>query len=278
MVPSDVISLIKLLFVKDKELYVFIHRITGFYPRRIDLYQLAFVHRSKPVQLPDGHWANNERLEFLGDAVLDLVVADYLYNRYPTKHEGFLTSTRAKIVQRESLNRVGRSLHIDTHVRASSHSSSHNSYINGNAVEALVGAIYLDRGYDYCTHFIETRVLGRLINLEKIARKETNFKSSLLELCQKHHLELEFILTDEERDKKGAPFFRTKVMIDGHEMGYGKGYSKKESQQNASKNALHNLRSSKGLYSSLANSKTKKGIEVNDSDKHHTSSSETQGT
>ena len=141
---SNAISLIKLLFLKDKELYVFIHRITGYYPKDIKLYQLAMVHRSKPVKLDNGRWANNERLEFLGDAVLDTVVADFLYDTFPGKHEGFLTSTRAKIVQRESLNRIGNSLHLDTHVHALTHSSSHNSYISGNALEALVGAVYLD--------------------------------------------------------------------------------------------------------------------------------------
>ena len=147
MLLSNAISLIKLLFVKDKELYVFIHRITGYYPRDIKLYELAMIHRSKPLKLPDGRWANNERLEFLGDAVLDNVVADFLYTTYPGKHEGFLTSTRAKIVQRESLNRIGNTLHLDVHVRALSHNTSHNSYLCGNALEALVGAVYLDQGY-----------------------------------------------------------------------------------------------------------------------------------
>ena len=121
---SNAISLIKLLFVKDKELYVFIHRITGYYPRDIRPYQLAMVHRSKPVKMRDGRWANNERLEYLGDAVLDTVVADFLYSTFPGKHEGFLTSTRAKIVQRESLNRIGNSLHLDSHVHALMHTSS----------------------------------------------------------------------------------------------------------------------------------------------------------
>ena len=151
---SNLISLIKLLFVKDKELYVYIHGITGFYPRNIELYKLALVHRSKPLQLPDGRWTNNERLEYLGDAVLDLAVADYLYHQFPHKHEGFLTSTRAKIVQRESLNRIGHAYHLDAHVRAATHTTSHNSYINGNALEALVGAFYLDHGYKRSQQFI----------------------------------------------------------------------------------------------------------------------------
>ena len=118
-----------------------------------------------PVKTGDGRWANNERLEFLGDAILDAVVGAYLYDRYPKKHEGFLTSTRAKIVQRESLNRIGKVFRLESHVRASTHSSSHNSYISGNAVEALVGAIYLDRGYDACKDFIEKKIIADHLNL-----------------------------------------------------------------------------------------------------------------
>ena len=243
MVPSDVISLIKLLFVKDKELYVFIHRITGFYPRRIDLYQLAFVHRSKPVQLPDGHWANNERLEFLGDAVLDLVVADYLYNRYPTKHEGFLTSTRAKIVQRESLNRVGNVFHIDTHVRASAHSTSHNSYISGNAVEALVGAVYLDQGYKRCRRFIIKRIIQDNFDLNDLVRTELNFKSRLIEWTQKYRVSIEFELIDTYTDSDNNPIFKTAVMLGGIFAADATGYSKKESHQGASKRVLDRLNS-----------------------------------
>ena len=275
---SNLIDAIRLPFRKEKALYRSFYSIMGFYPRDIRPYKEAIQHVSASAKDDKAHLQNNERLEFLGDAILGAVVGSIVFQRFQNNREGFLTNTRSKIVKRETLGIVSQQLGLHRLIHSNTYGNGHNSYMAGNAFEALVGAIYLDRGYDYCTHFIETRVLGRLINLEKIARKETNFKSSLLELCQKHHLELEFILTDEERDKKGAPFFRTKVMIDGHEMGYGKGYSKKESQQNASKNALHNLRSSKGPYSSLANSKTKKGIEVNDSDKHHTSSSETQGT
>lgn len=173
---NKIISLVKLLFSKDKELYVFIHGITGFYPRNIALYKLAFVHRSMPVKTASGKWVNNERLEYLGDAVLDLVVAAYLYDKYPEQHEGFLTSTRAKIVQRESLNRIGRVFHLESHVKASAHSSSHNSYISGNAVEALVGAIYLDRGYKVAQRFICRKIIDENIKLEDIVNTEKNFK------------------------------------------------------------------------------------------------------
>ena len=238
---SNAISLIKLLFVKDKELYVFIHRITGYYPRDIKPYQLAMVHRSKPVKLPDGHWANNERLEFLGDAVLDTVVADFLFSTFPNKHEGFLTSTRAKIVQRESLNRIGNSLHLDTHVHALTHSSTHNSYICGNALEALVGAVYLDQGYNRCRKFIIERLIKKHFNLNDLVKTEQNFKSRLIEWTQKYRVTIEFELVDTYTDNDKNPVFRTAIILGGIYASDAVGYSKKESHQSASKKALERL-------------------------------------
>ena len=238
---SNAISLIKLLFVKDKELYVFIHRITGYYPRNIKYYQLAMVHRSKPVKKADGRWANNERLEFLGDAVLDVVVGDFLYSAFPNKHEGFLTSTRAKIVQRESLNRIGNSLHLDTHVHAMTHSSTHNSYICGNALEALVGAIYLDQGYDRCRKFIIERLIKKHFDLNDLVKTEQNFKSRLIEWTQKYRVTIEYELVDSYSDKDKNPVFRTAVILGGIYASDAVGYSKKESHQSASKKALERL-------------------------------------
>ncbi len=242
MLFSNAISLIKLLFVKEKELYVFIHRITGYYPRDIRPYQLAMVHRSKPVKLEDGSWANNERLEFLGDAVLDTVVADFLYHTYPGKHEGFLTSTRAKIVQRESLNRIGNSLHLDSHVHALTHTSSHNSYICGNALEALVGAIYLDQGYKRCRKFIINRLVNKHFDLNDLVKTEQNFKSRLIEWCQKHHVSIEYELIDTQTDSDKNPVFRTAVILGGIYASDALGYSKKESHQSASREALDRLK------------------------------------
>ena len=242
MLFSNAISLIKLLFVKDKELYVFIHRITGYYPNDISLYQLAMVHRSKPVKLEDGHWANNERLEYLGDAVLDTVVADFLYNTYPGRHEGFLTSTRAKIVQRESLNRIGNILHLDRHVHALTHSSSHNSYICGNALEALVGAVYLDQGYKRCRKFIIDRLVKKHFDLNDLVRTEQNFKSRLIEWTQKYRVTIEFELIDSYPDANKNPVFRTAILLGGIYASAAEGYSKKESHQAASKMALDRLK------------------------------------
>jgi len=242
MLLSNAISLVKLLFVKDKELYVFIHRITGYYPRDIKLYQLAMIHRSKPVKTPDGHWANNERLEYLGDAVLDTVVADFLYSTFPYKHEGFLTSTRSKIVQRESLNRIGNSLHLDRHVSAMMHSSSHNSYYCGNALEALVGAVYLDQGYKRCRRFIINRLIKKHFDLNDLIKNEQNFKSRLIEWTQKYRVSIEYELVESYTDEDKNPVFRTAVILGGIYTSDGVGYSKKESHQAASKKALERLK------------------------------------
>lgn len=236
------ISVIKFLFAKEKELYVFIHGITGFYPVNIEYYKLALVHRSMPVKTANGRWANNERLEFLGDAILDAVVGAYLYGKYPNKHEGFLTSTRAKIVQRESLNRIGKAFRLESHVRASSHSSSHNSYISGNAVEALVGAIYLDRGYEACKQFIEEKIIAQHLDLKELVKTERNFKSRLIEWTQKYRVNIEFQLIDTMNDTDGNPIFKTAVLLGGIYAADGSGYSKKESHQDASKKAFERLK------------------------------------
>ena len=195
-----------------------------------------------PVKTQDGRWANNERLEFLGDAILDAVVGAYLYRIYPTKHEGFLTRTRAKIVQRESLNRIGKVFRLESHVRASSHSSSHNSYISGNAVEALVGAIYLDRGYEACRNFIEKKIIADNLNLKELVKTEQNYKSRLIEWTQKYRVTIEFELIDTMMDAEGNPVFKTAVLLGGIYAGDGSGYSKKESHQAASKKAYERLK------------------------------------
>ena len=241
MLLSNAISSIKLLFVKDKELYVFIHRITGYYPHDIRLYRLAMVHRSRPLKLPNGRWCNNERLEFLGDAVLSNVVAEFLYRTYPHRHEGFLTSTRAKIVQRESLNRIGNALHLDRRMTASLHTSSHNNYMCGNALEALIGAVYLDQGHERCSKFIVNRLIKRFFDLNKLVKTEQNFKSRLIEWTQKFHVPIEYELVETHTDSHKNPIFHTAITLGGIFAGDAVGYSKKESHQLASRKALYRL-------------------------------------
>ena len=239
---NNFIDRIKLSFRKDKELYFSLYEILGFYPHDISYYKMALMHKSVMHRNAKGKPVNNERLEFLGDAVLDAVVGDIVYQHFPGKREGFLTNTRSKLVQRDTLNKLAQEMGINQLILSNGHSSSHNSYMGGNAFEALVGAVYLDRGYDVCMYFMQKRILAKMINIDKVAYKEVNFKSKLIEWSQKNRVKLEFVQLDQKKDKNGSPVFTYQVEIEGVKSGIGKGYSKKESQQLASKYTLEQLR------------------------------------
>ena len=239
---GNLIDRIRLLFRKDKESYLRFYEILGFYPHRIDYYKQALLHRSTGMKSAKGRPLNNERLEFLGDAILDAVVADILYRKFDGKREGFLTNTRSKIVQRETLNRVGAKIGLDRLVRSSTHQQSHNSHILGNAFEALVGAIYLDRGYEACVTFMTDRIITPYLNLDKVSRKEMNFKSKLIEWSQKYKCELSFDIVGESYDDEQNLMFECAVTIEHTEAGRGKGYSKKEAQQEAARQTLKKIK------------------------------------
>ena len=176
----QIIQSIRLYLNRNGKFYGLSISQIGFVPNNKSLYRLALLHKSASKMTSKGVVLNYERLEFLGDAILDAVVADIVYKKFEGKREGFLTNTRSKIVQRETLNRLAIEIGLDKLIKYSARQSSHNSYMCGNAFEALVGAIYLDRGYRACKHFMEHRIIGPYINLEKISRKEVNFKSCLL--------------------------------------------------------------------------------------------------
>lgn len=242
MLNSNIIDRIKLPFRKDKELFSSLHDIMGFYPRHIEYYKLALMHKSVSKRNAKGRPLNNERLEFLGDAVLDAVVGDIVYRHFEGKREGFLTNTRSKLVQRDTLNKLANEMGLCRLILSSGRSHSHNSYMGGNAFEALVGAIYLDRGYDACMKFMQKRILAQIINIDKVAYKEVNFKSKLLEWTQKNRVRMDFRLLEQKKDENSSPVFSYEVVIEGLKAGTGTGYSKKESQQVASKEALQRLR------------------------------------
>ena len=229
---ENITDRIRLFFRKEKEPYFRFYKILGFYPHNIEIYKQALLHKSSSVKT-QGRLINNERLEFLGDAILDAVVADIVYKKFEGKREGFLTNTRSKIVQRETLNNIAINIGLDKLIKYSSKQSSHNSYMSGNAFEALVGAIYLDRGYETCMKFMEERIIGQYINLDKISRKEVNFKSKLIEWSQKNKFEIEFRLIGQSLDESQNPIFETQILVENISGGTGKGYSKKESQQEA---------------------------------------------
>lgn len=250
MYRANLIDAIKLPFRKEKGLYRSFYYILGFYPHNIKYYQEALMHSSMLAKSNVGKPMNNERLEFLGDAILNAVVGEIVFHHFQRKREGFLTTARSKIVKRETLGQVAVEIGLDKLIHANNFTHAHNSYMAGNAFEALVGAIYLDRGYNYCVQFIQDKILGKIINIDKIAYKECNFKSKLLEWCQKNKVEMSFE-QEESRGEDGSPMFHSKVLIQGMELGKGRGYSKKESQQNACKNALHRLKKGNKVYETL---------------------------
>jgi len=232
----------KLPFQKEKELRLAIYRILGYYPHNIQLYQQALLHKSVNHRNESGRPVNNERLEFLGDAILDAVAADIVYQHFPRKREGFLTNTRSKLVQRETLNRLAEEMGIVRLITSSSSHSSHNSYVAGNAFEALVGALFLDRGYHACETFFQKKILDKSINLDRLAKQEVNFKSRLIEYCQKRKIDFSFEMIENETDDDGNPIFTFQVFINNQPAGVGTGYSKKESQQHAAQETLEMIR------------------------------------
>ena len=236
------IDKIRLLFRKDKESYFCFYKILGFYPRNIQLYQQALLHKSTSIRSEKGRPLNNERLEFLGDAILDAIVGDIVYKHFEGKREGFHTNTRSKIVQRETLNKLAVEIGLDKLVKYSTRSSSHNSYMYGNAFEAFIGAIYLDQGYERCKRFMEEKIFKNYIDLDKMSRKEVNFKSKLIEWSQKSKVEVSFELIEQFLDEDYNPMFHTEIRIEGISAGKGTGYSKKESQQNAAQAALKKIK------------------------------------
>ena len=236
------IDKIRLLFRKDKESYFCFYKILGFYPRNIQLYQQALLHKSTSIRSEKGRPLKNERLEFLGDAILDAIVGDIVYKHFEGRREGFLTNTRSKIVQRETLNKLAVEIGLDKLVKYSTRSSSHNSYMYGNAFEAFIGAIYLDQGYERCKRFMEEKIFKNYIDLDKMSRKEVNFKSKLIEWSQKSKVEVSFELIEQFLDEDYNPMFHTEIRIEGISAGKGTGYSKKESQQNAAQAALKKIK------------------------------------
>ena len=249
------IDKIRLLFRKDRESYFCFYKILGFFPRNIRFYQQALLHKSTSVRSEKGRPLNNERLEFLGDAILDAIVGDIVYKHFEGRREGFLTNTRSKIVQRETLNKLAVEIGLDKLVKYSTRSSSHNSYMYGNAFEAFIGAIYLDQGYERCKQFMEKKILKNYIDLDKMSRKEVNFKSKLIEWSQKTKMEVSFEFIEQFVDQDYNPMFHTEVRIESLSAGTGTGYSKKESQQNAAQMALKKIKSDEAFKEAIETAK-----------------------
>jgi len=238
-VINPLINRIKLFSYPRKEFYSFLRFFLGFRPGNMQLYERAFIHKSASLVDSRGNSINYERLEYLGDAILGAVIADYLYNRFPQRDEGFLTQMRSKLVNRNFLTQLTQQTGLHKFVEAKTNTNSTNSNIYGNAFEALIGAIYLDKGFTTTKKFISNKIIRQYIDLEHIESLNTNFKSQLIEWAQKNKHSINF-LTREDENSQNLQFI-TQVFIDNKTIGEGIGCSKKESQQNAAKNALKKL-------------------------------------
>ena len=218
-----------------------LYSILGYVPRDIKIYEMAMTHSSLSG---NQKLSCNERLEFLGDAVLSSVTADYLYSKFSREREGFLTRSRSNLVCRERLNELALQIGLDKYVNACGVAHQHNNYIYGNALEALVGAIYIDKGYKQCRRFLLDRVFSRLADIESVVKSDKNYKSRLLEWGQKKHIELLLKTPIKLQMRKDGVYFVSEVLVDGKVCGVGDGFSKRESQQKAARQALPKLKNS----------------------------------
>ena len=206
-------------FGRDKAFYVAIDDMFGFMPHNIELYKLALIHKSASVELDDGSHINNERLEFLGDAVIESITSDFLFIEFPDRDEGFMTQIRSKIVSRQSLNAIASKIGLDRYVISNAIGNMSQKHIYGDAFEAMMGAIYLDQGYDFANRLLINDIFGRYLSLDDVLRSETDFKSRLIEWCQKKHYTIEF-RTDHDRSTASShPGFYSVVYIDGIAVG-----------------------------------------------------------
>jgi ribonuclease-3 len=223
--------------VKSKQFQDAIYAITTFRPNNLSLYKLALQHSSVKEQ---EH--SNERLEFLGDAVLSLVVAEYLFKKYPLQEEGFLTEIRARIVNRASLSELASKIGIDLLLMYDARSVRQDTvkFVYGNALEAFIGAVYLDHGYKACAQFIIDRLLQVHVDLDTLVLTDHNYKSKVIAWAQKNRKNLQFVLVSEKRVKSGREFV-VQLLLEGDVCGEGLGKTKKQAEQMAAQEALQKV-------------------------------------
>ncbi len=232
---------IKLFSSPRKEFYLFLKDLIGFYPRTLTFYDIAFTHRSASRIGSQGNAVNNERLEYLGDAVLGAVIADFLYNRFPNADEGFLTKMRSKLVNRAILTSLTCEMGLNNFIDSNASAAVDKSHIPGDTLEALIGAIYLDKGYKAANYFITKRILSKYVDLHEMEQLDLNFKSRLIEWSQKNKREVKFDTVEEYPGSGKQPRFISIVEVDNKTTGKGVGSSKKEAQQNAAREAIKKL-------------------------------------
>jgi ribonuclease-3 len=227
---------------KDKRLVAAVKSIVGYKPFRLELYRLVTQHSSIAKTLPNGFRASNERLEYLGDAILGAVVADYLFKKYPFRDEGFLTEIRSRIVNRESLSNLARKIGISNMLEADFKAGKyHFKSIYGDMMEAFIGAVYIDKGYKYCQKFIINKLLIPHFDLDEIIENNTNYKSILIEWSQKENKSIRFDIEDCKQEGAKREF-RAVVIVNSEKIARGAGLNKKKAEQNAAFKACQKLK------------------------------------
>ncbi len=219
------------------QLVSFVRAVSGMIPINLSLYKIALRHSS----IEEGH-TSNERLEFLGDVVLSLIVAEYLFKKYPLKGEGFLTEIRSRLVNRDSLHKLARSIHLDKvlHYDTNLIRRVGNKSIYGNALEAFIGAVYLDHGYKRCRKFVLDKLISRYISLKELVENDTNFKSQIIHWAHKHQLQIAFRVVGEKQYEHYKEF-TAQVLLGEESIGEGTGRTKKCAEQMAAQAALQQV-------------------------------------
>jgi ribonuclease III len=217
-------------------------KILGFNPGNLKLYEIAFIHRSASFTLPDGKKVNNERLEYLGDAVLDAILSDYLFEKFPDATEGFMTKIRSRIVNRDILNQLAVSMGINKILISNISSVQPTKSLYGDALEALIGSVFLDKGFKKTKKLFIRNVLNKYLDLYLIINTDTDYKSLVFEWVQKHKSNLIFTYNEEYDFNLKKSVFSTTLIIDKTELGEGHGSSKKEAEQEAASQAWKRLR------------------------------------
>ncbi len=211
-------------------------QIIGFRPKNIFLYETAFIHKSASIKIAKKTFLNNQRLEFLGDTILNSIVSDYLYKKFPAEKEGFLTKTRSKIVNTKKLAEISMVFNLRQFLVIKTNNELNNNSLCADTLEALIGAIYLDVGYTKTKKFIEKKIINKIVDVDELIKTETNHKSNLIELCQKKHRKIRFNTFEQDPETN---FFVSKVFIDDKETAEGYGLNKKNAEQMAALKALN---------------------------------------
>lgn len=225
---------------KDGDFYMGVTRILGFKPKTIAFYKKAFLHRSVNEKDQSGIPMNYERLEFLGDSMLGTIISRHLFIEVPEGDEGYLTKMRSKIVSRKHLNQLGKDLGLIDFVKSRIPKSHFGENIHGNVFEALVGAIYMDRGYTYCQQFIHEKVIAPYVDIEQLEGKVISYKSLIIEWCQKQKKSFVYDVY-EDTGKDALKHFAVKLTIDENVVGKARATSKKKAEEKASKRAYYAL-------------------------------------